>query len=142
MEIIFKEADLPKVAARIVRGLKAGDVLALSGPLASGKTTLTKEIARQLGYTGRVVSPTFVLERQYPLKEGEFKVINHLDFYRLTRKDLASFDWQEALGESRCLTIIEWPEIAAELLPPAVKKISLEIVDAQTRKISTTDFVD
>jgi len=142
MERQFKEVDLSQVVACLIKGLRPGDVLALSGPLASGKTTLTKEIARQLGYEGRVASPTFVLERRYPLAKGAFKMIDHFDFYRLDKRDLASFDWQETLTEPDHLTIIEWPEVAAQLLPRGVKKVSLEIIDGQTRKISTADFTD
>lgn len=138
----FREEDVSSIVKKLIGQLKPGDVLALSGPLASGKTTLTREIARQLGYRGRVTSPTFVLERQYPLEKGRFKQINHFDFYRLGKNDLASFDWQEALERKDNLTIIEWPEVVKSLLPASIKDISLEIINAKTRKITSRDFTN
>lgn len=133
------EKDLPKLAKKIAQKLQPGDVLVLSGPLAAGKTTLTKAIVAALGYTGRVTSPTFVLERQYPLVNGPIKTVSHLDFYRLNPKDLAGFDWHDYLGDPNRLTIIEWPEIAEERLPATAKKIKLEIIDDQTRAIVLPD---
>lgn len=135
LEMQFTEKDLPKIAKKIADQLRPGDILVLSGPLAAGKTTLTREIARSLGYQGPVTSPTFVLERRYPLKDQSIKQIIHLDFYRLNPDEVASFDWQEQLTDPDNLTIIEWPEIAQGHLPPSAKKISLEVINEQTRAI-------
>lgn len=135
MEIEFHEDELSEVAKKICQHLSPGDALALSGSLAAGKTTLTGAIARELGYTGRVSSPTFVLERIYPIEKGPIRQIAHLDFYRLSKNDLASFDWQEALQDKNRLTIIEWPEVAKELLPLQIKRGAIEIIDEKTRKI-------
>ncbi|MEK7170687.1 MAG: tRNA (adenosine(37)-N6)-threonylcarbamoyltransferase complex ATPase subunit type 1 TsaE [Patescibacteria group bacterium] len=131
--MLVKPPDLPSVAESILEQLTPGDVLALSGPLASGKTTLTQHILQKMGYTGRVTSPTFVLEKHYPVGYKEFKEVVHLDFYRLKPEELTTFGWQEYLGDQTTLTIIEWPEIGLEHLPKSIKTIKLEIIDDQTR---------
>ena len=128
-----KLADLTSIAQRIIKRLVSGDVLALSGPLASGKTTLTQEILKEMGYVGRVTSPTFVLEKHYPVDYNGIKEVVHLDFYRLKPEELTSFGWKEYLGDDTALTIIEWPEIGLEHLPKNIKTIRLEIIDDKTR---------
>jgi len=135
----IKLSELPNIAAKILSKLVPGDILALSGPLASGKTTLTAQILKTMGYTGRVTSPTFVLEKHYPVKYYGFRAVTHLDFYRLKPTELTTFGWQEYLGDENSLTIIEWPEIGQEHLPKETKLITIEIIDDQTRHLTFSD---
>lgn len=109
--------------------------MALSGPLSAGKTTFTQELLRQLGYVNRVTSPTFVLEKRYPVAYKDITEVIHLDFYRLTLNELDSFGWKEYLGAPGTLTVIEWPEIAKQHLPSYVKQIKFEVVDEQKRRL-------
>lgn len=128
--------QLPQEAEKLANQLRGGDVLTLSGPLAAGKTTLTQAILQALGYTRRVNSPTFVLERLYQLDQPVHGIteVAHLDFYRLSAEELDSFDWREAMGDEDRLTIIEWPEAVEEHLPDQVKQVEISIVDEQTRE--------
>lgn len=128
--------ELPSVASKIIERLVPGDALALSGSLASGKTTLTQHILRLMGYEGRVTSPTFVLEKHYPVDYNHFKEVIHLDFYRLKPEELTTFGWKDYLSDQTALTIIEWPEIGLEHLPTQIKTIKLEIIDEQTREFT------
>lgn len=128
--------QLPAFAVTLASQLKAGDVLALSGPLAAGKTTLTAELLAAMGYTGRVTSPTFVLERRYPVDWHDVKQVIHLDFYRLAAEQLDSFDWQDWLGNPDTLTIIEWPDIAADRLPSEAKLVTIEPTHEHTRRFT------
>lgn len=137
--MLVRLENLPNLSKGILSNLTAGDVLALSGPLASGKTTLTQHLLRQMGYSGRVTSPTFVLEKNYPVEHKDIKEVVHLDFYRLNSSELASFGWQDYLGDQEALTIIEWPEIGWEYLPKNIKTIKLEIIDDQTRRLTFSD---
>lgn len=130
-EYRLEKIDQP--AKKILKYLKPGDILALSGPLASGKTTLAQAILRQMDYHDRVSSPTFVIEHRYPVKFKKIKEVIHLDFYRLNREHIAQFDWAEYKDDHGQLTIIEWPERAARLLPHKAKKIKIEEVDVASK---------
>ena len=134
--MLVQLSDIPRFAEDLLNRLIPGDVLALSGPLSSGKTTLTQQILRAMGYDGRVTSPTFVLEKHYSVDYKGFKEVIHLDFYRLKPEELTTFGWQEYLGDQNLLTIIEWPEIGFDYLPKNFKAIKLEIIDEQTRNLT------
>lgn len=131
--------QLPAFAKELLRQLHDGDVLALSGELASGKTTLTAELVRAMGYTGKIASPTFVLERRYKVNWNNIQEVIHLDFYRLSPEQLNSFDWQDSLGQPGTLVIIEWPAIVASHLPPETKFVKIEITNELTRRFTLSE---
>jgi len=105
--------DLPDLGAmqalgaRIAAHLRPGDVVALSGPLGSGKTTLARAIIAALGHEGEVPSPTFTIVETYELDPP----LVHADFYRLERPreadELGLDDYREGAA-----LIAEWPEKA------------------------------
>lgn len=85
-------------------------LLALSGELGAGKTTLTRGLLRALGVTGAIRSPTYTLVEPYETPAGE---VLHLDLYRISGPDeLADLGYRE-LAAQAALVIIEWPERAA-----------------------------
>ena len=108
-------AETVKLGKKIGRLLKAGDVLALEGPLGAGKTTLVKGIAQGLEVKDQkeVVSPTFVLIHEY---EGREKIY-HIDWYRLAK--ITGQD--ELLGQecfdSRAVTLVEWADHGKNIFP-------------------------
>jgi tRNA threonylcarbamoyladenosine biosynthesis protein TsaE len=111
-----------RVGAALARALTGGVVVALSGDLGAGKTTLVRGMLRELGWDGPVKSPTYTLVEYYPLSSLYFY---HFDFYRFADPG----EWETAgLAElfrrdSAC--IVEWPERVANLLPPADLSIVL-----------------
>jgi tRNA threonylcarbamoyladenosine biosynthesis protein TsaE len=77
-------ADTEALGARLAAGLRAGDLVVLSGPLGAGKTALVRGLARGLGVAGPVTSPTFVIAREHrPLPGGAGVPLVHVDAYRL-----------------------------------------------------------
>ena len=90
--------------------LKAGDVIALSGPLGAGKTTFARALITRLGGAGEVPSPTFALMQRY---ETPHLTLTHCDFYRLEPPELDELGLDDALSEGAVL--VEWPERAARL---------------------------
>lgn len=132
-------ADLAKIAGRIAKKLRPGDVVALSGPLGAGKTTFTQYLLKAMGYAEPVTSPTFVIEQRYPVNYNGIMTVLHLDLYRLRGRNLPELDWAEYLTANQQLTLIEWPEIAAPYLPSTVKTITIEIIDAKTRQFTLPD---
>ena len=93
--------------------LKRGDVVSLRGSLGAGKTVLAKGIAKSLGITEAVVSPTFTLVQEYDGREKLY----HLDIYRLSGED----EFESMGGEDFLypdgITLIEWSEKIESMLP-------------------------
>lgn len=127
--------DTREIAQEIAKALKQGDILALYGDLGSGKTTFTSYLVHALGLENRVQSPTFVIARKYQGGEGEIKVVNHLDLYRLTSVEEVEDIGLTEMFDEEGVTIIEWPEIAETLLPERVKVLEFSYVDENERKI-------
>jgi tRNA threonylcarbamoyladenosine biosynthesis protein TsaE len=108
----------------LARVLEKNDVVYLTGELGAGKTTLVRGIARGLGYTGRVTSPTFTLMNIYAADIDIF----HFDFYRLQGNDLADLGLEEYL-EKEGLSLVEWPQVADNLLPSEALLVNIELVE-------------
>lgn len=108
--------------------LKPGDVLALSGELGSGKTTLIQGILAGLGINDRVQSPSFVLVRTY---DAGFPV-KHVDLYRLDPEAVSELNLEE-IYEPGGMMVVEWAE-RAQFLPGRVSVIKLEFDPADTEK--------
>jgi tRNA threonylcarbamoyladenosine biosynthesis protein TsaE len=120
--------DLPDLdsmqafGARIAARLRPGDVISLSGPLGSGKTTLARAIIAALGHAGEVPSPTFTILETYDLDPP----LVHADFYRLESpreaEELGLDDYREG-----AVLVAEWPEKAGGFAhEPACLSIALE----------------
>ncbi len=100
--------------------LRLGDVVLLHGDLGAGKTTLAQGIARGLGVTGPVQSPTFTLVAEYDarLADGSPARLYHLDLYRLTDPaELESIGYETYIAPADGVTLVEWPERAGAELP-------------------------
>lgn len=131
---------LPDAAAteafgvRIAERLRSGDVVALSGELGAGKTTLARAIIAALGHRGEVPSPSFAILEPYSAPPLRLPVV-HADFYRLgDRAELAELGLDE-LREGAVL-IAEWPEIAGGFADePGCLAITLEIAGNGRRAI-------
>jgi tRNA threonylcarbamoyladenosine biosynthesis protein TsaE len=107
-------AETGALGTRLAELLRAGDVVVLTGDLGSGKTVLAQGIARGLGVTEPVVSPTFTIVREY---EGDLRVL-HVDVYRLDHLQEAIDLGLDELLDDGCVTLIEWGEAVGALLPP------------------------
>ena len=117
---------------RLGRALRSGDVVALYGELGSGKTTLIQGIAKGLGRAPETIkSPTFVLMREYP---GEVPLV-HVDGYRLKGPPAVAWLDVELILSSYTITVIEWAERFAGLLPDDHVQVHLSHVSANRRRI-------
>ena len=107
-------------------------MVALSGELGAGKTTLTKGIAQGLGVSGKeyVTSPSFIIAREY---KGKFPVY-HIDLFRLDAKQLETTGFEEYIGRDG-VCIIEWAEKAAFALPSEYLKIKLAVKGEKEREL-------
>jgi tRNA threonylcarbamoyladenosine biosynthesis protein TsaE len=124
--------DTLKLGQRIGSFLKANDVIALTGQLGAGKTTLIQGIAAGLGVKDYVTSPTFIIINEY---DGRLPLY-HIDLYRLNEGlEVADLGIEEYFRRGG-VTVIEWAERLGGLLPPGAEKIELEIVSESGRKFS------
>jgi N-acetylmuramate 1-kinase len=122
------------LASRLALALKAGDVIALSGPLGAGKTTLARALVGRLGEEGEVPSPTFALMQRYETKR---LTLTHCDFYRLEPAELGELGLEDALDEG--VVLIEWPERAERWLPSDRLDIAMdETATSNLRRIVLT----
>ncbi|MEW5813299.1 MAG: tRNA (adenosine(37)-N6)-threonylcarbamoyltransferase complex ATPase subunit type 1 TsaE [Actinomycetota bacterium] len=123
--------DTLAFGAELGRGLRAGDLVVLSGPLGAGKTVLAKGIAEGMDVEGPVLSPTFVLARVHrPRRPGAAAMV-HVDLYRLLDEssvdllgELDSLDLDTDLADA--VVVVEWGEGVAERLSERHLDIRLE----------------
>jgi tRNA threonylcarbamoyladenosine biosynthesis protein TsaE len=111
-----------QLAAEIGALLRPGDIVVLAGDLGTGKTTFARGLARAVGVTEPVVSPTFTIVREY---EGRMPLI-HVDVYRLDNlQELHDLGFEELLDD-RAVTLVEWGDVVATMLPPQRLEITIE----------------
>jgi tRNA threonylcarbamoyladenosine biosynthesis protein TsaE len=112
--------ETERVGAAVARELEPGDVVAVSGELGTGKTTLVRGAARALGIEGPVTSPSYTIGHRYP---GDPDV-SHLDLYRFDGMSDAEWGDLERYFED-AVVFVEWPEAGEGFLPPARVRIRL-----------------
>lgn len=118
MEILSKSTDdTKKLAERVAKKLRAQDAILLYGNLGSGKTTFTQFLAKALGSKDKVVSPTFILQKEYKCESRGIKKINHFDLYRITdEEEITKGGFLDFLNEPESISVIEWPEKIEKLI--------------------------
>ncbi|MBI5698998.1 tRNA (adenosine(37)-N6)-threonylcarbamoyltransferase complex ATPase subunit type 1 TsaE [Candidatus Saganbacteria bacterium] len=120
-----------KLGKNLGSNLKPGEILALSGQLGAGKTTLIQGIAEGLGVKDYVTSPTFILINEY---QGRLPFY-HIDLYRLEDPEQIEELGISEYFEKDGIVVIEWAERMGEQLPESAKQIKIEVVDENKRKI-------
>lgn len=120
--------------------------MALSGNLGSGKTTFIQGLAKGLGIKQRIISPTFILLREYVLKNVKTKKrknrnFYHIDLYRLennVEEELRNLGIEEVWGKRENIVAIEWAEKVKRMLPKSTTWINFEDLGDDRRKILVT----
>ena len=113
MNCTYTLQELPQIAVLVLDQLSSKTVL-FQGAMGAGKTTLIKELSKQLGSQDPVSSPTFSLMNEYALPEDK---LFHFDFYRLEDVQEAYDLGIEEYMDSNHWKFIEWPERIASLIP-------------------------
>lgn len=126
-------AALAKLIGRFVH---PGSVIALAGPLGTGKTLFASALARSLGIRRPLRSPTFVVASAYPVRLPKINRLYHIDLYRLRRlggADRAAL--QECLGQPKSISLVEWANRSPSLVSSAWLRISFAITGTSSRRI-------
>ncbi len=112
-------------------------VVALSGDLGAGKTTFVQILARALGVSATVQSPTFVIMKSYETTDPIFTQLFHMDAYRIDDlAELRPLRFAEMLATPRALFCIEWAEKIKPALPDRVISITIDIGEDERREIT------
>jgi tRNA threonylcarbamoyladenosine biosynthesis protein TsaE len=128
-------AETEAIGAELAALLEPGDVVVVSGDVGAGKTTLIRGVARALGVTGPVTSPTFTIGQRYA---GGRLPVSHLDLYRLETldgEDPALLD--DYLGADG-VAFVEWPDAGAERLGPIALEVRIAHAGGERRTIEIT----
>lgn len=139
----YTQEDIPKIVQKLLQVFEENKnqqkslMVALHGNLGAGKTTLTQEIGKQLGIAESIQSPTFVIQKNYPLNNQSFEQLVHIDAYRIEdESEMEQLNFSETLTTPKTLVIIEWPEQINSLIPNDSLIINLTYEDQESRNIS------
>lgn len=111
-------------------------ILALEGGLGSGKTTFSQALGKALGITEKIVSPTFVIIREYKLQSPNFKKFYHIDCYRLKKiEEIKNLNFMKIIKDPKNIVVIEWAEKIKKILPKNHIHISFRVIGEKKRKI-------
>ncbi len=131
---MYTLAELPAVVQELKELLFSCDIVALTGPLGAGKTSLVKELLKAYGIKERVTSPTFTYVQQYENDEGYR--FYHFDLYRIaSERDFTQAGFQEYLYQPNSMAIIEWPEAIESLLGERVCRIEMGYHEDSNKRI-------
>lgn len=112
--------ETQKLGRDFAKVLGKGDIVCLYGTLGSGKTTFVQGLAQGLGIKRRIVSPTFIIVRNYRITNYDlrFKNFYHIDLYRIENKeDVEGLALEEILNDIQNIVVVEWAERLRTLMP-------------------------
>ncbi|MFH1118497.1 MAG: tRNA (adenosine(37)-N6)-threonylcarbamoyltransferase complex ATPase subunit type 1 TsaE [Bacteroidota bacterium] len=127
--------DLDRIADELVRLFPTKRIFALSGPMGSGKTTLIQAFCRKLNVVDVVNSPTFSIVNEYLTNEGAS--IFHFDLYRIRKaEELLDIGYEDYFYSGE-YCFIEWPEMAADLIPDEAVSIQIQVEEPGQERLIT-----
>jgi tRNA threonylcarbamoyladenosine biosynthesis protein TsaE len=118
---------------KIGKRLRGGEVIELSSDLGGGKTTFVRGLARGAGSKDNISSPSFTIKNVYSAPRYE---IWHFDFYRLNQAGMVGYELEDALGDSKIITVIEWAKDASKVLPEERLKIQFTPSPDESRELT------
>lgn len=132
IKTISSSEDMISFGQELGNSLKGGEVIELIGDVGAGKTTFTKGLAKSLGITDEIQSPTFTISRVY---EGAKNNLVHYDFYRLNNAGIMAIEMQDVIDDPNNITVIEWGEPVREVLPKKYITVKIKIISENIREV-------
>ena len=133
--IAHSAAEMEEIGIELVPELADGMVVSVIGPLGTGKTTLVKGIAKGLLITEVVVSPSYLLAREY---HGRL-TLHHLDAFRLeSLSELAEVGLDRLLPPDDGVSVVEWPERVDGILDISDILVRIELLEGGSREVRIT----
>ena len=133
MKITYSKNELEQTAQQLINQSKHKTWL-FNAPMGAGKTTLIKELTKFLGVEDMANSPTFSIVNEYLGKNNQ--KVYHFDLYRLKNEEEAYDMGLDEYFFNNAWCFVEWPEMAANILPDDVHTIDIHIVDENTRELN------
>ncbi len=128
--------ETEQIGADLAARLKPGAVLAFTGDLGAGKTAFVRGLARGLGITERVTSPTFTIVNEY---EGGRLTLFHFDMYRLgSSEELFDIGWEDYLARGG-VCAVEWSEIVADALEEDCIRVDIRRGAGENQRVITIE---
>ena len=132
-------AETEALGQRLAERLQPGDVIAYTGDLGAGKTAFTRGLARGLGITERITSPTFTIVNEY---QGGRLPLFHFDMYRLGSSDeLYEIGWEDYLARGG-VCAVEWSEIVADALEEDCIRVDIRQGETEDQRKITVEGVE
>ena len=140
MEYLTKsEAETEALGARLAEQLEPGGVVAFTGDLGAGKTAFTRGLARGLGITERVTSPTFTVVNVYV---GGRLPLFHFDMYRLgSSEELFGIGWEDYLARGG-VCAVEWSENVEDALEEDAVRVDIRRGDGEDWRVIAIEGVE
>lgn len=126
--------DTQALGAAVGSSLKGGEVIEFKSDLGGGKTTFTKGLAKGMGVTDVVQSPTFIISSLHKGKNG--LELHHFDFYRLNDAGVMAAELGESLSQKNVVIAVEWGDIVHNVLPARRITITLTVPQDEVRVIT------
>ena len=130
--IIKSENEMLEFGERFAKSLSFPAVIQLIGDVGAGKTTFTRGLAKGLGISEPVTSPSFVISKRYAGKKAD---LIHYDFYRLDDPGIMVEDLADSLSEENAVVVVEWGGDVEGLLPEKCKRIEIKLLEDGSREI-------
>lgn len=134
---INSEAEMISFGEAIGSSLSVPCVIELVGDVGAGKTTITRGIARGLGISDEITSPSFTLSKRYESKDV---ALVHYDFYRLSDPGIMSEELVENINDLHTVVIVEWADSVVDLLPENHLKCTIKLNDDGSREVLMEGF--
>ena len=130
---VNSEIEMQQLGEKIGKLLRGREVIELIGDVGAGKTTLVHGIARGMGITETVQSPSFTINRVYDADDNRRLV--HYDFYRLNDPGIMANELAEAIDDNETSVVIEWADAVERVLPTDRLTISIVSPTETTRQL-------
>ncbi len=121
------------MAAALGQRLRGGEVIELISDLGGGKTTFVRGLARGLGSSDAVSSPSFTLSNVYKTEQLQ---LHHFDFYRLHEVGIMRDELAEVVQDPQAVTVVEWGDIVADVLPEQRLSVKIKVLDEDKRQFT------
>ena len=111
--------------------MRGGEVIELVSDVGGGKTTFVRGLAKGMGSSDKVASPTFTILREY---KARGLTLYHFDFYRLSDPGIVANELSEVIGDPKAVIAVEWADIVENVLPASMLTIEIKNTGDTTRE--------